>query len=332
MIWLVAGVVIVALGAMAALVGMYVATGGDDDVPPTVDDDPSLPRVIIDGHAFHAETHGDPGARVLLVLHGGPGADYRSLEALSRLADSHRVVFFDQRGAGLSGRVPADQLTFESAVEDVHRFVERFGRGEPVDLVGHSWGGTLAAAYLARATGLVRRAVLAEPGYLSADELRAWRTRYRSLMSGPGYLWLAAKAGFEAQHIDGPDDHAAKDFLVGERIIPFFVSHPDNPYRCPATTYDAPRWRWGSAASDVLGGPELEAPLDRIRATASSVVTPILFLAGACDTWIGPELQRRHASWYPDARLGVIDHAGHDIFWDQPDASIEATRAFLAAL
>jgi proline iminopeptidase len=330
-IWLVLGVGIVVLGAVAVLVGMYLATDGDHEVPATVDDDPSLPRVVLDGYAFHAEAHGDPEARVLLVLHGGPGADYRSLEPLSALADTHRLVFFDQRGAGLSGRVPADQLNFGSAVDDVHRFVERFGRGEQVDLVGHSWGATLAAAYLARATGLVRRAVLAEPGYLSAGEARAWQSRYRSMMSGPRYRWLATKAGFEAQHVDGPDDHAARDYLIGERIIPFFASHPDNPYHCPGVAYGAPRWRWGSTASDALAGPGLEMPLDHIRATASSVATPILFLAGACDTWIGPELQRTHAAWYPDARVEVIEEAGHDMFWDRPDASIRAVREFLTA-
>ena len=82
--------------------------------------------------------------------------------------------------------------------------------------------------------------MLAEPGYLSADEARAWQSRYRSMMSGPRYLWLATKAGFEAQHVDGPDDHAARDFLVGERIVPFFASHSDNPYHCPGATYSAP--------------------------------------------------------------------------------------------
>lgn len=331
MIWLVAGVGIVVLGAVAALVGLYLASDGDHQVMATVDDDPSLPRVVIGGYAFHAEVHGDPDARLLLVLHGGPGADYRSLEALSELADSHRVVFFDQRGAGLSSRVPADHLTFESAVDDVHRFVEHFGRGESIDLVGHSWGGTLAAAYLARATGLVRRAVIAEPGYLSAEEARAWHSRYRVLMSGPRYLWLAMKAGFEAQRIDGPDGHAAKDFLVGERIIPYFASHPENPYHCPGTAYGAPRWRWGATASSALSGPALQVPLDRIRATAASVTTPILFLAGECDTWIGSEMQARHASWFPDANLTVIAEAGHDMFWDQPKASIRAVREFLAA-
>ena len=60
MIWLVAGVGMVVVGAVAALVGMYLATDGDHEVPSTVHDDPSLPKVVIDGYAYRAEAYGDP--------------------------------------------------------------------------------------------------------------------------------------------------------------------------------------------------------------------------------------------------------------------------------
>jgi pimeloyl-ACP methyl ester carboxylesterase len=44
------------------------------------------------------------------------GADYRYLLPLKALADDYRVVFYDQRGTGLSPRVPADSITLDSFV------------------------------------------------------------------------------------------------------------------------------------------------------------------------------------------------------------------------
>jgi proline iminopeptidase len=49
------------------------------------------------------------GNTVLVILYGGPGGDYRSLLGLKKPADQYQVVFYNQRGAGLSQRVPADQ-------------------------------------------------------------------------------------------------------------------------------------------------------------------------------------------------------------------------------
>ena len=94
------------LGILAGLVLLvvlfYVLTMGDYTVPETVTQDPSLPHVTIDGVTYHAQTFGDPANPVVITIHGGPGGDYRSILSLQELADEYYVVFFDQRGAGLS--------------------------------------------------------------------------------------------------------------------------------------------------------------------------------------------------------------------------------------
>src|SRR5262245_60802661 len=72
-------------------------------VPRTVTEDPTLSQIEINGAHLHAEAFGDPNAPTVIVLHGGPGSDYRCLLPLQALAgDGYRVVFWDQRGAGLS--------------------------------------------------------------------------------------------------------------------------------------------------------------------------------------------------------------------------------------
>lgn len=322
---------VVALGVLAvAIAAVFVIrharTHAGGEVPATVTDDLDLPSIQVNGTIFHAEVHGDDTDPVVVVLHGGPGGDYRSLLGLTDLAaDHHRVVFFDQGGAGLSARVPVEELTAATALADLDAIVDHYSPDAPVTLIGHSWGATLAAGYLRRRPDRVSAVVLAEPGYLDPTEYEAWQARYDQLMSGWSYTRLAIAAGFAAQRVDGPDEQASGDYLVGRRILPAFVNHPDDPYHRPERRYSAPSWRWGRAAGDALAG-ETFADTHGSEPPFSG---PVLFLAGACNTWIGETLQTRHAEAYPNASVVVIPDAGHDMIWDNPTDTVTAIRRFL---
>src|SRR4051794_23954393 len=96
---------------LLALSGCMCASDPGNLVPKTVAEDPSLPAVDLNGTRFHAEAFGDPDAPVIMVLHGGPGQDYRNSLPLKALADDGlRVVFWDQRGTGLSARVDPETV------------------------------------------------------------------------------------------------------------------------------------------------------------------------------------------------------------------------------
>jgi proline iminopeptidase len=111
---------------MAALAGLfllaYLLLEPPAEVPATVASDPTLPRVVLEGVPFHSEVFGQPTDPVVIILHGGPGGDYRSLRGLRSLADhGYQVVFYDQLGSGLSPRVPAEELTLQGAIDDLDR-------------------------------------------------------------------------------------------------------------------------------------------------------------------------------------------------------------------
>jgi len=314
-------------GLIALVVILFIAMRGDYTVAALVTEDGTLPsREIADVRLHMRILEGPTDARTIVVLHGGAGSDFRSLLGLSGLADTHRVVFYDQRGAGLSERVPAELLTLDGYLEELDAVIALTSPGRPVVLIGHSWGAVLASAYLGAHQDRVARAVLIEPGYLEADGKVAWDARAADFMSGVGYALNAVLNGFRAAHVTGPDDQASDDFLIGQ-MIGVFVNHPENPYHC-GTGYTAPTWRFGSLAS-ALWRDALVTELDRI-ARGTEYPGPVLFLAGGCNDWTGAPLQRRHVALFADARLQVVPDAGHDVVWDNPAAAIPAIRAFLS--
>ncbi len=104
------------------------------------------------------------GPDTLVVLHGGPGASHDYLVgALAPLARRHVLVFYDQRGRGRSGDVrDSSELSLATDVEDLEAIRAHF-RLAQLTLVGHHWGGAVAAQYAIRHPGLVRRMVLLSP-------------------------------------------------------------------------------------------------------------------------------------------------------------------------
>jgi len=56
------------VGILVALFALgYFITIGDHTVPATVDQDPSLPSITINGYTYHGETYGDPTNPNLLL-------------------------------------------------------------------------------------------------------------------------------------------------------------------------------------------------------------------------------------------------------------------------
>jgi len=321
------GVLIAAL--ILAAVGLWVATMGDYSVAATVTDDPALPAIEVDGVRLHSESFGPAGGPVIVVLHGGPGGDYRSLLPLKALAeDGYRVVFYDQRGAGLSERLPPEALTLATHLAELDAIASMVQPDRPVILIGHSWGAMLAAAYLGRDPDRVSRAVLIEPGFLSAAEAEAFITRMQAVIRTPSMLWTGLVTGFEAMHVTGPDPSARNDYLIGQ-MMHAFADHPETPYHCPDRRWDSPSWRSGSVAGSAVQGAATAEDLDSLGAVGD-YAGPVMLMSGACNDWIGPPLQEEHVKRFTDARHVVIPDAGHDVIDDQPAAALAAIRAFLA--
>ena len=109
------------------------------------------------GADMPAYIYGNGSEKVfIIILHGGPGGnglEYRTGTAMEELEKHYAMVYWDQRGQGLSqGKYDSTHVTIDQMVEDLHALVlilkYKYGNDINLFLLGHSWGGTLGTAYM----------------------------------------------------------------------------------------------------------------------------------------------------------------------------------------
>src|SRR5262249_52613980 len=98
------------------------------------------------------------GSGPLLVCHpGGPGFDGSELVDLGGLDATRTLMLLDPRGTGASAE--AETYTLDDYVGDVAEVADDLG-GEPIDLLGFSHGGLVAAAFAIAHPQRLRKLVL----------------------------------------------------------------------------------------------------------------------------------------------------------------------------
>ncbi|WP_084224007.1 alpha/beta fold hydrolase [Kitasatospora cheerisanensis] len=274
----------------------------------------------------------------VLRLHGGPGTPGEAAdgldEALSRAG--YQVYSYDQLGSGDSPR-PADLsgYTVQRQVDDLEAIRERLGAPRMV-LIGASWGGTLAAEYLAAHPEHVARVVFTSPGALWTPEYtdeqagQLWdrltpeqRARVDAL-GGNGLrvpLWSLLMGIDPAQaHALLPDDQA--DALMEQLLA---VSGSAATCR-PGAAAELPVKTPGAYANQLIAEDLRHRPDPRPALRAVHV--PALVLRGECDYkhW---EVTREYRDTLPGAQLLYVPGAGHAIAVDRPAEYRAAVLAFL---
>lgn len=97
--------------------------------------------------------------RTLVFLHGFGGQALQWAPQLQALAEENRVIAVDLRGHGLSDRPPGP-YDLDTLLSDIERVLDALAVERPFVLLGHSFGGALAALYAHRHPSDVERLVL----------------------------------------------------------------------------------------------------------------------------------------------------------------------------
>ena len=269
--------------------------------------------------------------RPFIVLHGGPDFDHGYLlPELDALADSYRLIYYDQRGRGRSAaNVQPDDVTLASDLEDLDSVRRHFRLDRPV-LLGHSWGTVLALEFALRHPTLVSHLVLMNPAPVSLAQLAALRQSYVAQLGSDMDQQRAIQAG--AAYKRGDPDAVTARYRV----------HFKHGLRRPAdyeklmTRMAAGFRRQGSAG--ILKAWAVEERLYRdtwslpaydLLPKLASLRIPTLVIVGEQD-FIPPAIAREIAQALPDATLAEIPDCGHFAYLECGAAVRTALNGFLA--
>jgi len=272
------------------------------------------------GRVFVRQIGNGPGTP-LLALHGGPGGVSCRFEVLAPLAAERPVIFYDQLGSGRSDR-PTDTTLWRVPrfVEEVTAVREALGLTQ-VHLLGHSWGGALAAEYLtaARPTGIVS-VVLSSP-LLDTPRWIADANLLRAQL--PDSIRRVLDEHEARGTLDAPAYQVATDTFYGRHVRRLPVG---NEPRCEGVVGNDTIYRQMWGPTEFLSNGSLKTWTR--AADLPSIAAPTLFIAGEFDE-ARPQTLDGFRATMPDARLVVIPGAAHAAMREKPAEYVAALRAFL---
>ena len=285
-----------------------------------------------------------PGAPIVF-LHGGPGGYVHSsiVRTLAPLARrGHDLYFYDQVGSGLSDRLPRPRdYSFLGHVADLDEIVTRriAPAGGRVILIGHSYGGFVAAGYLALHPDRVERLVLSSPAEIQParfDDSGRWvnESKYpvppnlrfvaplEVPLDGLRFWPLRALAAIALGTVNVKlMDDAEADGVLNRLAAGFTRGMVCDPRNVQPEE--------GGAGFYAHGWSGWYGDLEDPRPLLAQRHQPVLVLQGACDMlpYAGTY---EYVDLLPRARYRFVDGAGHILWWDRPDEFVQAIDEFLS--
>lgn len=246
----------------------------------------------------------------IVLLHGGPGGTHHSFHPhFSRAKEFARVIYYDQRGCGLSDYVPGPGYTVSQAVNDLENLRKVMGIEKWV-VLGWSYGGLLGQCYTMeypeRVAGLIL--MTAEPAlreqlnpsrqrdFLSEEEIKKIRELQFMYFSGrlslEQMVFNAQRNGdWKRQHYYKP---TMEEFAYG-------------------ALYE---WKQDKGFNDIMSS---DARKIHLAGAFEDCPIPTLIIEAEWDlTWNTDKPEKIHAN-HPGSELVVFEKSGHGPFKDEPE-------------
>ena len=256
---------------------------------------------------------------VLLMLHGGPGADHSIYRpAYSALADIAQIIYLDHRGNGRSEDGPREGWNLAQWGDDVRAFCEVLGIVDPI-VLGASFGGMVAMAYATRHPAHPSKLILISTAASGAEHLNR-RIELFERFGGPEVGALARRRFLEAQ---GHSDQASLD-AWGRLAMPHYFRKPRDPDMARRAINRSEVLHWFTRPGGEGNGFDMSGDLHRIQC-------PTMVLGGEDDPMHPIESQADIAAALPAhlVRFERFADCGHAVMPDAPERALAVIRDFI---
>lgn len=272
---------------------------------------------------YEIEGQGEP----LILIAGGPGDSHAIFHPFfSRLADTHRVIYFDAFGVGKSDRARSrKEYRFARDVEDLEGLRQAL-RLEKMNVLGQSYGGMVAQAYALKHPQRVQRLILADTFYSGA----MWQANNdncnREIQNQYPEVWRRLQEMRARGVRSSAPEHQMEYYGVPLGLFYFYDASKAALLPREEGNTEVYYAIAGDDADFVIGGDI--AALD-FRTQLAKVKMPMLVIAGRYDRVSIPKYAIDYKRYAPHAEIVIMEHSGHFSFIEEPDETESVLRGFL---
>ncbi|MGZ4589543.1 MAG: alpha/beta fold hydrolase [Actinomycetes bacterium] len=327
---------VVAAGAAVGVAAERYAVGRSFRGPDSEADEPLgeihgrvVPVVSTDGVPLHVEVDEAPDAGpVTIIFSHGLALDQGTWHYQRRdLGDLGRLVFWDQRGHGRSGRGAPENATIDQLGRDLYSVLQATAPTGPVVLIGHSMGGMtvmaladqhpelfgdriIGVALVATSPGKLAEVGLGVPAAAARALLKVAPRALTALNRRPDLVARGRSLGGDLQFV------LTKRYSFATDVPPSFTRfvarmHEQTPLDVLAELVPAFSSHDKLEALEVLDGVET------------------LILGGENDLMTPPGHSREMAARLPAAELVILPNAGHMFMLEHYDLVTDHLRALV---
>ncbi|MEQ6202558.1 alpha/beta hydrolase [Sulfitobacter sp. HNIBRBA2951] len=282
-------------------------------------------EVTLNGNPFFVRHWGKKDAPRLLMLHGFPEYSGAWADLAPLLAERFHCIAPDQRGYGKSWR-PAEAEQYKTAllVSDMAALIGE----EPVILLGHDWGASVAYALSIGRPDLVSKLIILNGVHpapfqreLAKGGTQTDASQYIHFLRREGSEDLLASNDF-AKLMALFSAHMNMDWLQGETLTQYKEAWRDAAgLRGMVNWYRASPLKIGQTGEEISG-----LVFDPARL---QVRCPHLLVWGTADTALLPETHAGLEDYAPDLTRVEIEGVDHWLHHQKPQAVADAILDWL---
>lgn len=253
--------------------------------------------------------------RALIMIHGFRGT-HHGLALIAEALGDVQTIIPDLPGFGEGDMLHDYDL--DSYVEWLHGFVHSQKLSKKPDLLGHSFGSIVCAAYAAKYPATIRRLILVNPiGAPALEGPRGILSKLavvyywigKHLPARLGRAWLSSWASVMLMSVvmAKTKSKTLRRYIHRQHLTHF-------------SSFDSPKSVYDGFVTSVSHS---------VRDTAKDISLPTLLIAGDKDDITPLEKQHELVGLFPDAEFVVLKDVGHLTHYEKPKEVARAVQAFI---